>query len=543
MKGFLNIHDRLREQQDQMEALHVATFKSFLESNGRVGNMKMIFSSRGLRNDFYDVSLAQSYQFVIGSVVVALVGLLFMTHSILLTLLMSIGMVGSFFWTNLIYRYVFGVQNFGLSQQLAVYIMFFMASVHALTLFGAWVRASDRPDVETRLTVAWRETNVPMLTTTVATSLAFFAFCFSSITAVVPFALLCGIFSWVNYLTWGLYLPTVLVVRHHFGVDGAGHAQHVRVAKWEWITVSGHTWTRWIVLSFSCMAVAALTIIVVNKFTNERMQNVMYSRSNNYGHYDEYSKTNFGGVDSEHNTKVLLVWGLDKLLDNGCADGSAQCKQTPTYNEAFDLSSPTAQVQLLQFCNQLKNLDISTVNRLMIRRQSTGQTVDGVYPLELKCFIAEQDTYLRTSGVAEPIPYNFTSMQMTMQGNNESYPSNVYTSASFNYPFANSATQTSCTYCDSYYRHYEIGVLDFITNGGQTAPGSDNTQSYIGLVGGVADPSLQLDSAGYMTYAGEYFEIVISPCIIILTSYFYMKRTTGRNIELQAYLELRSQEK
>ncbi len=79
-----------------------------------------------------------------------------------------------------------------------------------------------------------------------------------------------------------------------------------------------------------------------------------------------------------------------------------------------------------------------------------------------------------------------------MQSNPALYPEEVYSAT----PFFGSLSSK-----DSYYRHFEVGLLHWLSNDGQATVSQDFTK-FSGLLGGIADSTHASSSDGDLEYAG-----------------------------------------
>lgn len=509
LAGYDNIKNNLAGQRLDMADNQDKIVSLFTDSE-EVGSLRMYYNSPGFRAKAYEADLDLSFMWMIGSGIVCWVGIMHLTKSAFIGTLASFGICGTWIWTNLVYRWILWVEYFGLPQHLGVFVCGMFGINYTLLLFASWDPIRTEADDGHRIALALRKTNRVAIANAVIGAITFWIFCFSEVQVVMPFCLFLGMFCVSNYFNYYIYLPTVLTF--YSAVLKWGHGPnrdlyiHLsgKLARAIWRRIIGHKWIRWIGISISCIAVAVLTIFMANKLQLNKAQPKVWTSDahayDNFGKFEDFNKEQFGGGMSASNTRLKIVFGFDKFEKNTCHAGSFMCPMQVGYNEAFDLSSDTAQNQVLTFCDDLMSLDLATSSRLKIRRKKTGATTDGLRDMEIKCWIKSQEEYVNALGMS--LPYNYTDMKTTMN-NTDAYSESVYNSTAFNKPFANTNSEPSCRYCDTYYRHQEIGMLDWLTDGGNLANPPPQMVEYINSVGGHADSTMK-HTNGQAAYAGHY---------------------------------------
>jgi len=509
LAGYHNIADRLAEQKAKMRQIQHDKLRSYLTDSG-IGTMQLFYSSAGLSQHAHIEDRRTSFYYSIGSAVVATIGIIIMCRSVILGLGVVFGIGSTYLWTNLVYRFVFNIQYFGIAQHLSVFVISVFGIITSLNLVTGWNSTLQNDNDGLRLALVLRKTNRIIVANSVISSLTFFVFCFLPVQAGLPFALFNGLFCLINLCNVYIFLPAliggfsyVLKLQPYTSHNTSGR---IGAELWKWAL--GHKWFRWIGLSLSCVAIAIMTIMVVSTLKLQKSQvNEFKSFSNNFGTFEDLAKEQFGGSNQDTNTKVRIVWGLNKVSRSNCPLGSFKCPLSATYDEAFNLNDNTAVKEITNFCNDLKNLSTAQVNLLKVRRLDTGviSPVTGFLPLEINCFVEDQANYFATQNIDfTQTGFDYDNMQTTMLANPDFYPPAVYNSTSFNPPVANSVNATSCRFCDTYYKHYEIGLLDWISNGGATEDSTFDMTKYVNLVGGQADHTLLQDEDGVTTYAGNY---------------------------------------
>jgi len=117
----------------------------------------------------------------------------------------------------------------------------------------------------------------------------------------------------------------------------------------------------------------------------------------------------------------------------------------------------------------------------------------------------QQTQYAPHSPTNSTLPFSYNSMKSVMEANSGLFSEEAYKSAAFFAPYANPIDQPSCRNCDSYYRHMEVGMLNWVANDGDNSKPATDLEDYVGLVGGVADATMAFnDERDTLTYGGDY---------------------------------------
>ena len=114
-------------------------------------------------------------------------------------------------------------------------------------------------------------------------------------------------------------------------------------------------------------------------------------------------------------------------------------------------------------------------------------------PIVMDCFIKTQSTYA-------PLPFTAASMTSTIAGHSTLFLASAY-------------NDTATTY----YRSYEVGIVDWLANGANSAYPSTAAKTFYNLLDGVADPDVTRN-ANSVTYAGMKLSLLGSN--IHLTDWF-----------------------
>jgi len=530
LSGYENIQDRLEEQREKMGSYHVDDLKSYLEDHDRVGSMDVHYTSAGLEKDALADARWFSLHLTIGSLLITFFALVMLLRSIFLPLMLLVSCVGTLFWTNLAYRYMFDFQWYGLPMQLSPFVICYFAIVHFVLLFSEWQKLPSF-DMHSRLCTSMRQANISVVVSCLITMVAFFSHCFSKLVVVQCTGLFFGIAAFVNMMTYLTYYPALIAVWQQY-VAKYEKFLHKKSSQYShqlseslFKGAIGHKLWRWFVAAGILIILSTLIIITVRQASREKKQPITWRKTNNYGQVDKLSRADFGHSSSGHQMQLHIVWGLHNLDQEECHESDHHCLGDPIYDNLFDLSSATAQNKLAEFCENLRTLDGTEVNTLRIQRLQTGPVVPTrptERPTEIKCFILAQKEYYdkypnasyeEPQTAAQParqveadvsIPFSYPKMASLMKSNPAFYQPEVYKSAAYFPPYANPKDEKSCNTCDSYYRHYEISALNWLTNGGNGAASTSDLEKYVGLFGGAADATLEKTGTGNMRYAGDY---------------------------------------
>ena len=524
VKSFHNIQERLGEQRDQMMKHHVEDFKGYLEDNDSVGGLDMVFTSAGLEREAHAEARSFSFYLCIGGLGLTYLSLILYVKSVFLPTMLVISCGGTLFWTNIVYRYVFNFQWYGLPMQLSPFIVVYYSVVQFMMLYTEF-STLPADDSGSRLGTAVRRGNLSIGVCCVLCMISFFSHCFSRLQVVQSTGLFFGILCFVNMMTYLVYYPALIalwekkVLRYEKFMQRKGDYNHSASAK-VFRAALGHKMWRWFVLSGILILLSTMIIFTVRQTGRQKKQPKTWRETNNYGEVEIRSRSSFDHSSSGHQTQINIIWGLHNLDQEECHPSDHTCLGDPTYDNLFDLSSTTAQEKLIEFCDKLKNLDGSLVTKLQIQRKKTGPIVPGraqsERPTEVKCFIMSEEEYYKKHATATyvesgadvtqdvTLPFTYNKMSHLMKGNPSFYQPGVYTSCAYFYPFANSANEQSCDTCDSYYRHYEVSALNWLTNGGDVMAPTTDLETYVGLFGGSADATLERTTTGKMRYAGDY---------------------------------------
>jgi len=517
-RGFKNFQENVPYQRELMRDKQVATFKEYLNGNDLVGTLSAFHSSKGLRDAAYEEAHTFSFLLCVGSALVICIGVIVLTRSFFLGSMLLVAQFGIFMWTSLLYRYMFGYKWLGIPQQLSIFPILAVTTINFLLLLHEFKNASHYYRNNERLTVSTRQSNKSVIISSIIGSLMYFSQCFSRIMVVEATGLFYGISVIVSLLTYLVFFPALIHFWHVKFKPAStlpGHEDRHRASDALFKNLIGHKVWRWFLAAGIFIAMAVLVIITVKRMTLQKSQPLTFRpTTNNFGKFDAASRDDFGHSESGYQTTLKIVWGLDSLDNTECHKSDITCSGKAVYDNLFDLSWHEPQNELINFCDDLEQLDGAIVNELRIQRRPTGQEIrNGERPTEIKCFIQnERDYYLKTSlgeingmNANVTMPFLYNDMGAVMKNAPGLFVPEAYRAAAFFPPYANGPNEAACRECDSYYRHFEAGVLNWATNHGDGSLPTHDLESFAPMLGGAADSTMTFnDHLGTMTYAGDY---------------------------------------
>ena len=218
------------------------------------------------------------------------------------------------------------------------------------------------------------------------------------------------------------------------------------------------------------------------------------------GKWHLYQANNFGQSDQDTAIHVYLIWGLNGVDDSGCHRSDLDCIPKPVYDEAFDLTFHTMQNSVIDFCNQLKSVDVVTEGSLYLRRSATIDSQTGDNPLEVSCFMLAQEKFFNNTNTS--LPFDLKDLAILVNENPSLYPPSVYGAVgSVQYPRSG-----------TYYRPYELSALHWLLDGSLSPFPSPDYTMYSNFLGGSAD-TLLLRNDSSLTYAGKVNKRIPHICI------------------------------
>ncbi len=126
-------------------------------------------------------------------------------------------------------------------------------------------------------------------------------------------------------------------------------------------------------------------------------------------------------------------------------------------------------------CDQIASFNSEETAYYGIERERYVDANDD-YPVAMKCFIQSQNDY-------QALPYTLEDMTDTITANPALFPLSVYDDTTI----TKGADAT-------YYRSYEIGLLDWINDGAAATTATAQYVDYVDLIGGVLDSRAVLEN-------------------------------------------------
>lgn len=518
LSGYRNVYDRREAQESELGDRHVAVLRDFLGDRNEVGTMDMYFSSAGLADEAEQSERREGFLLMLASLGFALLYLALRTQSAWVTLLTLFGWFSSLLWAHLAYNLVCRVQYFGLTQAYGVYVLGLVGAVGSFAIIHTFSRANLQ-DIMTealptsggaaavfaaeqrranQLSLCWRRAHMVVLPTFLAALLAFVAQCTSQILMVVALGLFYALIVFVLYFNTMIFMPAVLVtwqfsVRQRmpwFKRDrerGKDPALTRLCERGYFDRLVVHPCWRWLVIATSVVVLMVFLVASIQRLNFRREQPNQWREDTNYGEFYELSQDGFSASDQDYNARVFVVFGLADHDLSECSRFEFDCLGSPVYDLLFDLSSGTAQNKAKALCDKLKSLSTTDAFNLRIRHQSTFDSATKTNPLEVRCFIEGQEDFYGS------LPFTADDMQTVVEDHPGAYPADVYRSMSFIAPTSD----------NTYFRHYELGLQNFLSNNGSTDFPSEYFTLYSQYFNGRADDTATRN-ATQLSYAGAF---------------------------------------
>eukprot|EP00050_Salpingoeca_kvevrii_P016693 m.57771 g.57771 ORF g.57771 m.57771 type:complete len:1038 (-) comp7102_c0_seq2:2786-5899(-) len=492
--GYANVKDGERQQLEKIGEDHVSVFQDFFQDRDRVGDMDLRYFSEPLRSEELAEQRIRAGYLMLGSIFFVLAVLILNLGSIFVSLMTIFGMAGTYLWAAILFRGILRSEYFALPHLASMYILGFVAIADVLMAHTALADAlaGEGKPLASALAAVRAQRSSAALAAPMTVVIAFFLYATSNIRAVQSFAIFTGLVLLINAISAAVYLPCVL----------AAWAKYYREKQWPcfksrssktsdrlrgfrgWLCGSFcdkfvfSPLARWCAMAFVCVLALAFIVIAGETIKIDRKQPEHFRSNTNMGDYERMARMDFGQSDQDVAATLQIVWGLEDLHNDQCSRDDVHCLGNVEYHRALDLSSPTVQKQLKTLCEDLKSLTTTESNALGIRTGIASSTP------EVQCFVAEQ-------AAATTFPTTLDSMETLMSGN-ANYPAGVYSATSFNAPLTD----------DTYYRHYEISYVDWLTDGYKATPSADFDRYYL-AADGVADSTLVHDGTA-ITFGGKF---------------------------------------
>jgi hypothetical protein len=263
LPGFQSAVDRPEEQLERVGAWFKNTWHSMLEDK-TIADMSISYTNSDMASLLLEDEFDRVATWLWFSFGVFFLTMAAGTRSIALAVVGSIQIVGSYAWAVLLYRYLGGIQLFGLPQLLATLVAGTLGCTSTLVLAHAAQRLLGRAENMRSMGALLYKTLVPHcfiigLTTTFAFALSAVATQVDEVLALANLCAFIALTTMLSALTFNLSailfwikLLNLLDNANHRATSSLGNC----LSKLVFTRVVGHRAVRWLV-------VAALTVVVV----------------------------------------------------------------------------------------------------------------------------------------------------------------------------------------------------------------------------------------------------------------------------------------
>ncbi|ELU17207.1 hypothetical protein CAPTEDRAFT_226825 [Capitella teleta] len=440
-----------------------------LRSSG-VGNMDFTFISSTLYIEDVVDQVVLDLSLAFGSFLFIFLFMWFQTRSLFVTAFALLSILTSFCGANLLYRLIFGYKYFGIFHVLSIFIILGIGADDIFVFFDTWSYSSleNYKSLEMRFSASYRRAALAMLVTSITTMLAFFVSAFCDLLAVASFGLFSGLLVFVNYISSITYFPTVVMLYHvkwenkplcpcmdkgRVDSEKGGGAKEssnpvVRFFAGPYFKFITHKIIRWVII-----AAYAILLIVFIYFATTLVPDEegvkLWKDSTNYGKAKSQQANSFKPSMEDEVIQVYMIWGLKKQDRSACSKYKMDilCSGKTVWNNGFDMNPSHAQYALLNFCDELRNLDDEMVDKLKVRRDSaTGE-------LQVKCYLENMEAFYETelqkskyhTSEAFKLPTSKEKIVPLMEGHPAFYDMSKIT--------------------DRFHRYFEVALSYWLSNG------------------------------------------------------------------------------
>lgn len=537
LAGFRTSKDQVAQQLQQLSSLHCGTFESFFADRGSLGDMEFVYHSDGLQGNAERAQRNSDYFLLIGSLLFLWIALWIQTQSLWLSSMSLFGAFGSYVWANLLYRIILNFFSYSDPQALSCLVVAVISSYHTVYFLQTFVRTMAVPGLtlEAQLSTALGMAHKHFLTVNSVVALSFFVCAASNFKTVTNFSVFCGLLAITSYLSACIFVPTVFATWAHYWVNinlfkknflfARFGSQQTKVSLASSAPVLEprssnvpvrvpmqnffrkiyvdrfvtHPVLRWLLISAALIVVLIFLIAAAVQLRVDKNQPLLWREPTNFGKFRKYQATLFGQSDQDPGVRLYLILGFSGVDDSRCHRSDLTCPPLVRYSSEFDLLPHTAQNKLSELCGKLRSVDSATERALRIRRSATVQARTGDNPLEISCFMdAMQGFYTSTP---TPLPSSLADMALIVSSNAQTYPSATYSSVG----------SPSNPESGTYYRHFEFGLLNWITNASLSPSPSSDFSRYSSLLGGTADTAARRSTTS-LTYAGGQYNLLCTVC-------------------------------
>ena len=218
IEGFNNTDDRDKDQEEKIDKRIVDVLASKLERiyEDGVGKLDFVYTNRALSNDAIVKQVVLDMMLAVASFVFIFIFMWLQTGSLWITAFGIFCVVSSFNIANLIYRILFDYRYFGIFHVLSIFIVLGIGADDVFVFMDTWKQSENtlHQTLAKRLSKVYKRAAKATLITSFTTMMAFLSNVTSPLLAISSFGLFSAILIIVNYLSFILFFPTVIIMHH-----------------------------------------------------------------------------------------------------------------------------------------------------------------------------------------------------------------------------------------------------------------------------------------------------------------------------------------
>lgn len=324
---------------------------------------------------------SQDQLLAIGSFLFIFAFLWFQTRSVFIAVFGMYSILTNFFGANLIYRYVFDYQYFGVFNALAIFLILAIGVDEIFVFEETWCLSKDKsyPSLAHRLSACYKKCSLSIFIPTVTTLAALVQNSTCPLLAISSFGLFAVNLVALNYLSIITYFPCVLIF-YHCHIDkpccrcpSMSHpvipneseldSQNTVVKKEKSNKKSSYKFCSWYfrmvwTKTYQVSILIATGLIIVffiyqsarittderppKLFTEKHLIGISLHKRSNEFRTTRYFK------DVADFIRIYLIWGISDLDRSMCHKTNwTKCRGSIVWDNNFDLNSYTTQKELL----------------------------------------------------------------------------------------------------------------------------------------------------------------------------------------------------
>ncbi|KAI0210536.1 hypothetical protein LSAT2_004733 [Lamellibrachia satsuma] len=417
-KGYDSTKDREKEQNKKIVTFLKKHFQPLAVSyhNEGVGNMAFYYNSPLLFLAGIITQAKVDLWLAFGSLLFVSVVMRVYTCSCWVTFWSLFGMATSFISALLVYYYVFDLHFLGEWHLLSAFVFVGVGVDNVFVCHDAWMDAGrhHHATLAHRLSASCREVASPVFMTTLIITTAYSAKAASPLLTIYSFGVFIAPLTLINSLSVAFLFPVVIVTyhvtwkklecgEHRVNLKNDSASGLLRQAQLErkehalanvfggpYLRCIVHPTARWLILLISVCLIGNSSYIIWRSFRVNRKQLTYFKEDTNFGQFEQKHDMAFSdSLDSDHTSKIYLVWGLLDQDLSSCHATDHLCIGRTVLDNQFEINSKAAQLALLGVCRHLKNLLAADITRLHIRKHFYTRQP------ELKCFIDDVNKLLQ----------------------------------------------------------------------------------------------------------------------------------------------------